>query len=302
PLTLLSMKSSTEFGIVEMGANHPGEIKRLCEIAKPDYGYITNFGKAHLEGFGSLEGVVRAKSELYAHLKENGKLLFLNIDDPVQEKQGKYASIYTFGRSPGANVPVTYPETIRTAQIIFNDRTYSSVLTGSYNSVNIAAALCIGTYFKVPEEAIQKSIASYVPKNNRSQLVHLGDNTLVMDAYNANPTSMRAALDSFQNYPAERKWVILGDMFELGASSKEEHKEIASFVEKMNLEKAFLVGSNFNKVRTTQDNISKFENFQDLEISLKSTPPEKCFILVKGSRGMALERLQTFLKDLSWQG
>src|SRR5690606_24583225 len=284
PLTLLSMKSSTEFGIVEMGANHPGEIRKLCEIAQPDYGYITNFGKAHLEGFGSVEGVIRAKSELYDYLKGTGKLLFLNIDDPVQEKHTNYASTFTFGSTIKADVRVTYPETTKTAQIFFNEATYPSVLTGAYNSVNIAAAVCIGTYFKVPQEAIQKSIAAYTPKNNRSQLVHLGSNTLVMDAYNANPTSMRAALESFQNYPAEKKWVILGDMFELGKSAEEEHQEIASNVEKMDLKQAFLVGSNFNRVTTFSENITKFENFQELELSLKASPPENCFILVKGSR------------------
>lgn len=293
------MKSTTDFGIVEMGANHPGEIRQLCEIAQPDYGYITNFGKAHLEGFGSVGGVILAKSELYDYLKSNAKLLFLNIDDPIQEDHTTYASIFTFGNNSKADVRVSYPETTKTAQISFNEENYSSVLTGSYNSVNIAAAVCIGTYFKVPQDAIQKSIAAYTPKNNRSQLVHSGNNTLVMDAYNANPTSMRAALESFQNYPAEKKWVILGDMFELGTSAEHEHQEIASYVEKMSLDKAFLVGSNFKKVSTSGNNMSKFENFQDLELSLKQSPPENTYILVKGSRGMALERVQDILKELS---
>lgn len=299
PLTLLSMKNSTEFGIVEMGANHPGEIRDLCEIAQPDYGYITNFGKAHLEGFGSVEGVIKAKSELYDYLKNQGKLLFLNIDDPVQQKNTSYTSIFTFGNNSEANVKVEYPQTSKTAEVHFNGDLFSSVLTGSYNAVNIAAALCIGSYFKVPLEAIQKSIAAYTPTNNRSQLVHLGSNTLIMDAYNANPTSMRAALESFQNYPTEQKWVILGDMFELGNSAEEEHQVIASYVESMGLQKAILVGSNFNKVTISQNNISKFENFGDLENSLRNSPPEKCMILVKGSRGMALERVQDILKELS---
>ena len=299
PLTLLSMKTSTEFGIVEMGANHPGEIRDLCEIAQPDYGYITNFGKAHLEGFGSVEGVIQAKSELYGYLKSHEKLLFLNIDDPVQQKNTSYTSIFTFGNNRVANVKVEYPQTSKTAEVHLNGDLFSSVLTGSYNAVNIAAALCIGSYFKVPLEAIQKSIAAYTPTNNRSQLVHLGSNTLIMDAYNANPTSMRAALESFQNYPTEQKWVILGDMFELGNSAEEEHQVIASYVESMGLQKAILVGSNFNKVTISQNNISKFENFGDLENSLRNSPPEKCMILVKGSRGMALERVQDILKELS---
>ena len=299
PLTLLSMKTTTEFGIVEMGANHHGEIRQLCDIAQPDYGYITNFGKAHLEGFGSVEGVIRAKSELYEYLKNNGKLMFLNIDDPVQHKRSSYASTFTFGTSKEANVRISYPVSTKTAQISCDQHTFSSVLTGSYNSVNIAAAVCIGTYFKVPGDAIQKSIAAYTPKNNRSQLVHLGNNTLVMDAYNANPTSMRAALESFQNYPAEKKWVILGDMFELGTSAEKEHQEIASYVANMDIEKAFLVGTNFHKVSTSKTNIIKFENFGQLELALKASPPENSFILIKGSRGMALERVQDIFKELN---
>ncbi len=173
PLTLLSMKKSTEFGIVEMGANHAGEIRDLCRIAQPDFGYITNFGKAHLEGFGSVEGVIRAKSELYDHLKQNGKLIFLNIDDPVQEKQLAYPSVFTFGSGEKADVKVEYPDTTKTAEVSHQGNLYSSVLTGNYNAVNIAAAICIGTYFKVPGEGISKAIANYTPKNNRSQLIHL---------------------------------------------------------------------------------------------------------------------------------
>src|SRR5690606_3152177 len=222
------------------------------------------------------EGVIRAKSELYDYLKNHGKLLFLNIDDPVQQKNTPYTSIFTFGNNSEANVKLEYPQSSKTAEVHLNGDLFSSVLTGSYNAVSIAAALCIGSYFKVPLEAIQKSIAAYTPTNNRSQLVHLGSNTLIMDAYNANPTSMRAALESFQNYPTEQKWVILGDMFELGNSAEEEHQVIASYVESMGLQKAILVGSNFNKVTISQNNISKFENFGDLENSLRNSPPEKC--------------------------
>lgn len=297
PLTLLSMKSSTEFGIVEMGANHPGEIKNLCEIAKPDFGYITNFGKAHLEGFGSVEGVIRAKSELYEHLKSNGKLIFLNIEDLIQQTHVTYPSVFTFGNKVEADVKVEYPETTKTAEVLHNGNLYSSVLTGNYNAVNIAAAICIGTYFRVQEEAIIKAIASYTPQNNRSQIVNLGNNTLIMDAYNANPTSMCAALESFQNYPAKKKWVILGDMFELGESAEQEHQEVTSFVENMDLDKAFLVGNNFFNVKTRDNKISKFQEFKDLEEALNSFPPEKCHILVKGSRGMALERVQEIIKN-----
>ena len=299
PLTILSMKTSTEFGIVEMGANHPGEIRALCEIAQPDYGYITNFGKAHLEGFGSVEGVIRAKSELYEHLKNNRKLIFLNLDDPIQQNHVTYSSVFTFGNNENADVKVEYPETIKTAVVMQNGNAYSSVLTGSYNAVNIAAAICIATYFKVPQKAIVKAIASYTPKNNRSQIVNLGNNTLLMDAYNANPTSMRAALESFKNYPSGSKWVILGDMFELGESSKLEHQEITSFVEKMDLAKAFLIGNNFYDVKVSDEKILKFKDFRDLEEALRSSPPDNCHILVKGSRGMALERVHEVIREIA---
>lgn len=298
PLTLLSMNRSTEFGIVEMGANHAGEIRDLCSIALPDFGYITNFGKAHLEGFGSVEGVIRAKSELYDHLRQNAKLIFLNIDDPIQQKQLEYPSVFTFGTSEKADVKIEYPETNKTAEVSFNENFYSSILTGNYNAVNMAAAICIGTYFKVSEEGISKAIASYVPKNNRSQLVHLGTCTLLMDAYNANPTSMRAALSSFQNYPAEKKWVILGDMFELGETSHEEHQEVINMLEEINLDRVFLVGKNFFQVSTSRGHISKYENFEGLEKELLAAQPKDCHILVKGSRGMALERVQELLQKI----
>jgi UDP-N-acetylmuramoyl-tripeptide--D-alanyl-D-alanine ligase len=197
-------------------------------------------------------------------------------------------------------VVVEYPETTKTAEVIHEGKKFDSVLTGNYNAVNIAAAICIGTYFRVPEDAISKAIASYIPTNNRSQMVKLGNNTLLMDAYNANPTSMRAALSSFENYPAENKWVILGDMFELGETSEQEHQDITSFVEEMDLERAFLVGNNFYKTKITHNKvISKMKDFQELKEALNSNPPENCYILVKGSRGMALERVQDIIREIS---
>src|SRR5690606_5886866 len=186
PLTLLTMKATTEFGIVEMGANHHGEIRNLCEIARPDFGYITNFGKAHLEGFGSVEGVVKAKSELYDYLRNKNKMLFLNVDDAVQKEQLNYNNIYTFGTSPTADVKVEYPPNIKFAEVISDGYNFRSTITGSYNSVNIAAAICIGKFFKISDENISKAIASYKPDNNRSQIVKIGNLTILMDAYNAN--------------------------------------------------------------------------------------------------------------------
>jgi UDP-N-acetylmuramoyl-tripeptide--D-alanyl-D-alanine ligase len=296
PLTLLSMKRSTEFGIVEMGANHPNEIKNLCQIAKPDYGYITNFGKAHLEGFGSIEGVIAAKSELYSYLKANNKMMFLNIDDPIQQEQLNYHTTYTFGTSPNADVVIKYGLSTEKAEVVFEGSIIKSQLTGDYNAINMAAAICVGKYFKVPVISIQKAILAYSPKNNRSQIIKIGSNLLLMDAYNANPTSMKAALDSFKNNTATNKIVILGDMFELGANAAEEHQYIVNYLESINLLHAYLVGDNFFKTSTSRHNITKLKSFSDLQLSLEATEFNNAYILIKGSRGMALERTVEILR------
>ncbi|MCM4160494.1 UDP-N-acetylmuramoyl-tripeptide--D-alanyl-D-alanine ligase [Antarcticibacterium flavum] len=297
PLTLLSLKPTTEFGIIEMGANHHGEIQRLCEIALPDYGYITNFGKAHLEGFGSLEGVVTAKSELYDHIKTHGKHLFLNADDKVQKKHLNYSPNYSFGENPAANVKVSYEMHRETAAVKSEGENYQSSLTGSYNAVNIAAAICIGKYFEIPEENIRKAILDYSPKNNRSQIIKAGDNTLLMDAYNANPTSMKAALESFSRSKAPNKVVILGDMFELGKDAAMEHQEIVNYLEKSNFSTILLTGENFSQTNTDEKKIRRFRNFEELKRALEENIPEGAFILIKGSRGMALERVESILKN-----
>lgn len=296
PLTLLSMKRSTEFGIVEMGANHPNEIKRLAQIAKPNYGYITNFGKAHLEGFGSVEGVIAAKSELYSYLRENNKMIFLNIDDPIQQKQLSYDNTYSFGTKPDADVVIKYGLNTERAEVLFEGTTIKSQLTGDYNAINMAAAICVGKYFKVPTESIKKAILDYSPQNNRSQIVKIGSNLLLMDAYNANPTSMKAALDSFKNNAASNKIAILGDMFELGANAEEEHQNIVNYLESINVLHAYLVGDNFYKTSTISHKITKLKSFSDLQLSLEATEFNNAYILIKGSRGMALERTVEILK------
>jgi len=292
PLTLLSMDEQTEFGIVEMGANHPMEIEFLSTIANPDYGYITNFGKAHLEGFGSLEGVIKAKTELYRNLQERHKMIFLNIDDEVQRKHKNYKHTFTFGESKEANVHIQYKTGSANAHINYNNTDFKSNLTGVYNSKNIAAALCIGLYFKVKFELIKEAIENYLPDNNRSQTIQSRTNTIIMDAYNANPTSMIAALENFdQLKTSKQKIAILGDMFELGSSAATEHQVIANYVQNSSLAETYLLGDNFKKTDTSSNFIFKFKSIENLKEHLKESDFKNCYFLIKGSRGMALERV-----------
>jgi len=289
PLTLLSMNKKTEIGIVEMGANHHGEIAALCEIALPDFGYITNFGKAHLEGFGSLEGVIKAKTELYEHLRENNKTVFVNDDDNIQVEKAKGINSFTFGvKNSGSRVEVELVEANTFLNLKFNNIEINTNMIGRYNFSNLAAAIAIGTYFEVSPKAIKTGLENYTPSNNRSQIIKLGTNTILMDAYNANPTSMHAALDNFNLLDAKNKIVILGDMFELGEDAKTEHQNIAGFAELLNIDYVLLVGKNFFKTKT--ENAKKFETFEDLKAFLEIAHLENYHLLIKGSRGMALER------------
>ena len=290
PLTLLSMNKNIEIGIVEMGANHHGEIAALCEIAQPDFGYITNFGKAHLEGFGSLEGVIVAKSELYEHLRKNNKKVFVNSGDPVQIENTRGIESFAFGiKNSGSDVEIDLIEANPFLKLSFSNTEINSNIIGRYNFSNLAAAIAIGTYFKVTPQKIKKGIESYTPGNNRSQIIKIQSNTIIMDAYNANPTSMRAALDNFNLTEAAHKVAILGDMFELGDDAKAEHQNIAEFAELLNMDYVILVGKNFFKTKT--DKAKKFEAFEDLKVFLEIVHFENFHILIKGSRGMALERV-----------
>lgn len=303
PLTLLSMTSETEIGIVEMGANHLEEIKNLCLIAEPNYGYITNFGKAHLEGFGSEAGIVKGKSELYDYIKATGGTLFTNTDDEKQSALTIGSNRFTFGKNEENDIILSYPPALPFASILYQKKAFPSQLTGFYNAQNMAAALSMGVYFQVEQNEIESALAAYKPANNRSQIMEIGKLTLLLDAYNANPTSMEAALINFKGFEARQKVAILGDMFELGASAEQEHRKIAKLALSHGYDALLLLGKNFKGTAIEADKLYYFENVEDLQLHLpddvKSFLKQKTHVLIKGSRGMALERLLPTLKGIT---
>ncbi len=299
PLTLLSMSDKTEFGVVEMGANHPGEIAELCAISDPDFGIITNIGKAHLEGFGSFEGVKKTKAELYNYLNNKNGIVFFNKDNSIlKELTNNLVNKVSFGLNnadltgepvnsppPFVHVKANFPKGV----LYLNTR-----LTGKYNVENIMAAACIGNYFNVDPIEIQEALKKYEPSNNRSQLFRKGDLQIIMDAYNANPTSMQASIESFISGFEGDKYLILGDMLELGRYSEQEHKNLLEQIQKHQVNETFLIGPVFTNAakqfsQKTFLNATKFCEF------LKANPIKKGAVLIKGSRGIALEKILEFL-------
>ena len=290
PLTILSMSPETEIGIVEMGANHLKEIELLCNITLPDYGYITNFGKAHLEGFGSLKGVIQGKTELYQHLKDHNKTAFVNANDNLQLDNSKKNNSIKFGSS-NAEILIELIEANPFVILKFNSLTISSKLIGVYNFNNIAAAIAVGNYFKITTEKINEAIENYIPANNRSQIVRIGSNTIILDAYNANPTSMFAALSNLSSLSDLSKVAILGDMFELGKDSMIEHQKIVDLIAKYKFKNAYLIGENFFKTTSNNADIQFFRTFEEFKTHFLNIKLEHSTILIKASRGMALERI-----------
>lgn len=295
PLTLLSMNSSTQIGVVEMGANHPGEIAALCEIALPDFGLITNVGKAHLEGFGSFEGVKRTKAELYHFIQQRKGKVFLNTaNDHLREMAGVVETIGYKTRNEGDGIEGELLQSSPTMvfQVKFPKGWLyiKSHLAGGYNLENALAAVCIGNYFGVTPLEIAQAIETYKPSNNRSQFINTAHNQVIMDAYNANPSSMDAALENFKTFDTPLKGVILGDMLELGEASHEEHQKIVDKLVTMNLGLVLLVGTEFSRCRVPSD----FHLFADnilLINYLNNISPKGFLFLVKGSRGMKLENV-----------
>lgn len=298
PLTLLRLNAKHEIAVIEMGANHPGEIKELVEIVRPDYGLITNVGKAHLEGFGSFEGVLKSKGELYDYLRANSGKIFINMESPYLRSIAKGIDRITYATTPG------YPlwgETLSCSPFLklhwFTDYSENpneaqTNLIGSYNLENAVAAICVGQYFGITPGQIRSALEEYIPSNNRSQLKETERNTLIIDAYNANPTSMAAAIKNFQQYDAIRKAVILGSMKELGDQSEEEHKNLAFHLAENNFDRVFLIGSEF---RHTNSDYPIFENAETFTDYLKEQPLQGYTILIKGSRGNMLEGIVPFL-------
>lgn len=295
PLTLLSMSASTQIGVVEMGANHPGEIAALCKIALPDFGLITNVGEAHLEGFGSFDGVKKTKAELYRFIRQSGGKVFLNTaNDNLREMAGDAETVgyKTIKEGKGIEGELIQSSPFMVFQVKFPKGWLyiKTNLVGGYNLENALAAVCIGNYFEVSPLEICEAIEAYKPSNNRSQFIQTAHNQILMDAYNANPTSMDAALENFKAFDAPMKGVILGDMLELGKASHEEHQKIADKLQTLNLAIVLLAGKEFSKCRVPS-NFLLFEDNALLINHIESINPQGFLFLIKGSRGMKLENV-----------
>lgn len=299
PLTLLRLRKEHELAVVEMGASHPGDIQELVEIAEPDYGLITNVGKAHLEGFGSFEGVIRTKGELYDNLrKRNKQTIFLHADNVYLKQIAQGLQPVTYGSQKDCNIQALESESSPYLSFTWktndDDSTYKvdTQLVGDYNLPNALAAIAIGIYFGIEKEKVCEALAGYTPQNNRSQLEKTASNTLIIDAYNANPTSMQASIGNFYRMKAEHKLLILGDMRELGSESISEHQKIVEYLEQCGFEKVILVGSQF---AATRHHYISYPDAASLIETLKGEKPVGQTILIKGSNGIKLSTVADYL-------
>ena len=293
PLTLLSITPEIELAIVEMGANHVGEIAMLCNIAQPDYGMITNIGKAHIGEFGSFENIIKAKTELYTYIKSNGKKIFVNAEDALLMKHARGIDQITYGTRSNAYCRSELVEVNPFLKIVYENQPIQSKLIGTYNFDNITLAICIGKYFGIGIADIKNAIEEYVPSNNRSQIVKTKSNEIVLDAYNANPSSMMVAIQNFYQMKGDDKWLILGDMLELGQYEVEEHKSIIKLIESKKFKHVILVGNRFDKaVLELGSNFPVFKTSDELlNVISHQYRIKDALILIKGSRGMKLERV-----------
>ena len=294
PLSILSIDNDTEIAIIEMGANHLNEIEFLCSIAQPDYGVITNVGKAHLEGFGSLEGVLEAKTELYRYLATKDATVFVKDNNNVLiDKIPNECQTILYGELKDSNYVIKSNGAQPFVKVLLNETQIQSQLIGDYNFDNIALSIAIGMEFGVETIDIKVAIESYVASNNRSQIIKTNTNTILLDAYNSNPMSLEKAIQNLENIKHKNKIMILGDMFELGEETNIEHQKIIDKCLKSGVSNVFLVGKIFNAINNT--NYNSFYNTGDLVELLKTKAIEDAFILIKGSRGMKLEQVVDYL-------
>lgn len=299
PLTLLGLTKEHQIAIVEMGANHPGEIESLAEIAAPNAGLITNVGRAHLEGFGSFEQVIKTKAELYDFLRRTDGFVFVNVDNAILIENSEGIERIGYGLdSEGGLV-----HGVVTGNTPFLEMNFSLLgegkryllkthLIGLYNAENVLAAVCVGAYFGLPAEKICAGINQYVPRNNRSQLTETNSNKLIVDAYNANPTSMQAAIRNFAEMTANNKVLVLGDMRELGSESEKEHQQLVDMLAQLSFKQVYLIGSCFG---ATNSSFERFASTVDFVQHLKNNAIEGATILIKGSRGSQLEQIIPYL-------
>lgn len=296
PLTLLRLTHDHEMAVIEMGASHPGDIKELVDIVHPNYGIITNVGRAHLEGFGSFEGVIRTKGELYDYIRRSKGKIFIKKENEYLQSIAKGIEQITYGNEDDA---------FASGQVVSCDpflvfnwkqqgklHTVETHMIGSYNLDNVLAAVAVGRFFKIPAERISRAIAAYEPTNNRSQFKKTENNELIIDAYNANPSSMKVALDNFITMPVQPKAIILGDMRELGPTSDELHAEVVEQIKKGQFDKVFLCGEHFSKVGKE---FSPFATTEAMTEELRRQPLKGYHILIKGSHSMGLEKLADIL-------
>ena len=296
PLTLLRLTHDHEMAVIEMGASHPGDIKELVDIVHPNYGIITNVGRAHLEGFGSFEGVIRTKGELYDYIRRSKGKIFIKKENEYLQSIAKGIEQITYGN--GDDAFASGQVVSCDPFLVFNWKqqgklhTVETHMIGSYNLDNVLAAVAVGRFFKIPAERISRAIAAYEPTNNRSQFKKTENNELIIDAYNANPSSMKVALDNFITMPVQPKAIILGDMRELGPTSDELHAEVVEQIKKGQFDKVFLCGEHFSKVGKE---FSPFATTEAMTEELRRQPLKGYHILIKGSHSMGLEKLADIL-------
>lgn len=293
PLTVLRIKPDTEMAVVEMGANHPNEIAQLCTIANPDFGIITNIGKAHLEGFGSFEGVVKTKNELYDFIRNKNGRLFVNHDNELLMQLSNGIDSHTYGKDNNADIKASIVSSNPYLIINWDGDEIKTNLVGDYNFENVMAAISVGCYFNIEKSLIIEALENYTPTNNRSQFIKSEKNEIVMDAYNANPVSMHHAIKNFRNISSENTLLILGDMRELGKDSEKEHQAIISLIKELKFDNVILVGDEFKKAAGTD--FTTFTNVEELLDFINDNDISGKKILIKGSNSINLKTLVNVL-------